>query len=121
MVTPFVEAETRSATARVVLSNRDGRWIPGTFVTGFVRMSEEEIPVLVPRGAVQVVEGRTVVFREHDGAFEMEPVTIGRGDRNHVEILAGLEAGGSYVASGAFELKATVITSSLDAHAGHGH
>jgi cobalt-zinc-cadmium efflux system membrane fusion protein len=121
MVTPFAEESTRSATARVVLDNRDGAWMPGTFVTGFINTSEANLPVVAPKHAVQNIEGRDVVFVEHEGTFEMNPVTVGRADRTHVEILAGLEPGTPYVAEGAFQLKATVITSALGSHAGHGH
>jgi len=121
MVTPFVEKSTRSATARVVLDNRDGRWMPGTFVTGFGKTDEENVSLVVPRDAVQNIEGRTVVFVEHAGVFEITPVSLGRMDRVHVEITAGLRPGMLYVSKGSFQLKATVVTSNLDAHAGHGH
>lgn len=121
MLTPFVDAATRSASARVVLDNQDGRWIPGTFVTGFISSDEEQLPVVVSRDAVQTVEGREVIFVEHEGAFEMKPVLLGRADRTHVEVTAGLEAGVLYAAEGAYQLKATAVTSTLDSHAGHGH
>lgn len=121
MVTPFVEESTRSATARVVLNNSDGAWMPGTFVTGFINTSEASLPVVVPKHAVQNIEGRDVVFVEHEGGFEMNPVTLGRADRTRVEVVAGLVPGTPYVAEGAFQLKATVITSALGSHAGHGH
>ena len=121
MVTPFVEESTRSATARVVLDNSDGRWMPGTFVTGFSSTSEEDLAVVVPRNAVQNIESRDVVFVEHEGVFEMIPVTLGKTDRVNVEVTAGLDPGMRYVAEGAFQLKATVVTSNLGSHAGHGH
>ncbi len=121
MVTPFVDRTTRSATARVVLDNRDGRWTPGSFVTGVVQTSETQHPIVIPRNAVQTIEGETVVFAEHDGAFETIPVTTGAHDHSAVEIKAGLHPGMRYVAEGAFELKATMVTQNLDPHAGHGH
>ena len=121
MVTPFVDEVTRSATARVVLDNSDGRWLPGTFVTGFISTSKENLPVVVSRDAVQSIEGRDVVFVEHEDGLEMTPVKLGRSDRTNVEITAGLTPGMPYVSKGAFQLKATVITSTLDSHAGHGH
>ncbi len=121
MVTPFVEESTRSATARLVLDNNDGRWMPGTFVTGLVSLSEDDLPLVVPKGAVQAVGGKTVIFVEHEGGFEVTPVTTGRSDRENIEILSGLKAGTPYVAKGAFKLKATVITSHLGSHAGLGH
>lgn len=121
MVTPFVEETTRSATARVILDNRDGRWVPGTFVTGFTSVSEDDLPVVVPLNAVQNIDGRDVVFVEHEGGFEIAPVTTGRTGRDHMEVVTGLDPGTPYVAEGAFQLKATAVTSSLGSHAGHGH
>ena len=121
MVTPFAEEATRTATARIVLDNSDGRWIPGTFVTGTISTALEDLPVVIPRDAVQTLEGREVVFIEDEDGFEAVTVTIGRADREHVEIRSGLEPGTSYVEEGAFELKATVITRDLGSHAGHGH
>jgi len=121
MVTPFAEESTRSATARVVLENRDARWIPGTFVTGFIRTSEDSLQVVIPRDALQHIEGRDVVFVEHEDGFEATSVTTGHTDRENIEILAGLAPGTPYVAVGAFELKATVVTRNLGSHAGHGH
>ena len=120
-LSPVVNEVTRTATARLVVDNADGRWRPGTFVTGYVRVSEDDVAVVVPRSAVQTVGESTVVFVEHEGAFELTPVRTGRGDRNNVEITAGLEAGAVYVTEGAFELKAKLVTSSLGSHAGHGH
>lgn len=121
MITPFAEESTRSATARVILDNRDARWMPGTFVTGFVSTSEDSLLVVIPRNALQQIEGSDVVFVEHEDGFEATSVTTGRTDREHVEILAGLAPGTPYVAAGAFELKATVVTRNLGSHAGHGH
>lgn len=121
MITPFADEATRSATARIVLDNEDGRWRPGTFVIGRINLAEIDVPIVVPRSAVQVVEGNSVVFLEKGGAFRMAVVETGRSDRKQVEIVAGLVRGTAYVTEGAFNLKATVITSNLDAHAGHGH
>jgi multidrug efflux pump subunit AcrA (membrane-fusion protein) len=121
MVTPFVDSETRAATARLVLDNRDGRWVPGSFVTGFVSTTDTNLPVVVPLDAVQHVAGKSVVFVEDEHGFEPVAVTLGRVDRVHVEIVSGLDAGTRYVAEGAFQLKSSLVTQDLDSHAGHGH
>jgi multidrug efflux pump subunit AcrA (membrane-fusion protein) len=121
MVTPFIDESTRSATARVVLDNTDGRWRPGAFVTGTISTSEDDLPLVVPYNAIQTIEERPIVFIEHNGNFEMAPVTLGLRDRTNVEILTGLKPGTPYVAEGAYQLKATVVTSNLGSHAGHGH
>ncbi len=121
MVSPTVDEDTRTATARLVLENADGRWRPGVFVIGRVKISAERVPVVVPKNAVQTIEGEQVVFVAENGAFEPVPVRTGRSDRERVEITTGLAPGTPYVAEGAFELKAKLVTSSLDSHAGHGH
>jgi cobalt-zinc-cadmium efflux system membrane fusion protein len=62
-----------------------------------------------------------VVFVDATEGFKPMPVSLGRGNASHVEVLSGLVAGQRYVTQGAFELKAKIVTSGLDAHAGHGH
>lgn len=121
MVSPIVNAETRTATARLVLENDDGSWRPGVFVIGHVSVSAERVPVVVPKNALQTVEGKEVVFVPEGDRFKPVPVQTGRSDRERVEIVAGLPSGTEYVAEGAFELKAKLVTSSLGSHAGHGH
>ena len=121
MVSPIVNRETRTATARLVLENDDGSWRPGVFVVGRVNVSAEMVPVVVPKNAVQTVDGKQIVFVPDGRVFEPIPVRTGRSDRERVEIMAGLAPGTPFVAEGAFELKAKLVTSSLGSHAGHGH
>ncbi|MCZ6572969.1 MAG: efflux RND transporter periplasmic adaptor subunit [Planctomycetota bacterium] len=120
-VAPLVEEVSRTAVARVVLENPDGRWRPGLFVTVHVDAGSFEAAVVVPRTAVQTLGQRQVVFIEEDGAFEPVTVTLGRTSDGSVEIIEGLEKGQRYVVKGAFDLKAKIVTSSMGSHAGHGH
>ena len=121
LIGPVVDEVRRTALARLMIDNRDGRWKPGTFVTGYVRISVEDLPVVVPAEAVQNIEGKDGIFVQEGDDFRSVPVVVGRRDRNKVEIISGLKPGTSYVTRGAFELKAMIITSSLGSHAGHGH
>ena len=121
LISPQIDEATRTATARVVLANPDGQWRPGMFVTAELALPAQPAAIVVPKAAVQNVEGESVVFVEHLGAFETKVVRLGRSDRENVEIVAGLAPGEPYVATGAFELKAQAVTSNLDPHAGHGH
>lgn len=105
-VAPVVDEATRTATARVVLSNPDGIWRPGLFVTARVEVAREEVPLAVPKSALQVLDDRTVVFVEDEDGFEPRPVELGRRGDRHVEILSGLSPGQRYVAAGGFTLKA---------------
>ncbi len=120
-VSPVIDEETRTALARVEIPNASGHWRPGLFVTAYAASEQLEIPVMIPKNAVQSLEGETVVFVPEGDAFESVPVVLGRSHGTHVEIETGLRQGERYVAEGAFALKAEVVTSGLDSHAGHGH
>ena len=120
-IAPLVGKETRTAEGRATISNPDGEWRPGLFVKAKIQSGNEDIPVLIPKKAVQTLEGNPVVFVPAEGGFEATPVSIGQSDRIRVEIVSGISPGDSYVIDGAFELKATLMTDSMDSHAGHGH
>ena len=120
-VSPIVDGETRTAKARIILANPKGVYRPGLFVTADVDVSATSVPVLLPKAAVQRIEDRDVVFVPTDEGLTAKPVRLGRSSRTHVEIVEGLRAGQKYVARGAFQLKAQIVTSGLGAHAGHGH
>ena len=121
-ISPVINEETRTAIARIILPNPGGHWRPGLFVTA--QFIGEGIPVktLITKSAIQNLEDKTCVFIYHPGeGFEPQEITVGLTDKTHAEIISGLKAGQRYVAKGAFELKAKIVTSTLDSHAGHGH
>jgi cobalt-zinc-cadmium efflux system membrane fusion protein len=118
-ISPVVDEKTRTATARVILDNRDGNWRPGLFVTGRVIIGNETVSVYVPKTALESIENRTVVFLKHDEGFEPQPVTIGRTNTKAVEIVAGLKPGQEYVSKGGFTLKAELQKEAFGE--GHGH
>ncbi len=120
-VAPIVDERTRTALSRVVLSNPDGLWRPGLFVTAEVSIGEDSAAVLIPKTAVQRLDEESVVFLDTEEGLTATPVQLGRGHESHIEVLSGLGAGQRYVTHGAFELKAKLVTSDLDVHAGHGH
>ena len=120
-VAPTVDEKTRTALARVVLPNPRGQWRPGQFVTAELSVAEQSALVVLPKAAVQRIGDETVVFIETDDGLKPAPVSLGRSNASHIEILSGVAAGQRYVANGAFELKAKMVTSGLGAHAGHGH
>ena len=122
-VAPVFNKTTRSMIARAVIPNISGKWRPGTFITGKISVSTNQPVLVVDRGALQVLDGEPIVFvpTEHKNGFK--PVVVQKGEENnhYVEILSGLTEGDTYVATGAFELKAKIVTSALGGHAGHGH
>ncbi len=120
-VSPTLTRDTRTALARVELDNAGLKWKPGTFVTGYIETGETRRALLVDADAVQMIEGRSVVFIPEEHGYAVADVTIGRKSDGKVVILGGLKEGDSYVSGGAFELKSILITNSIDPHAGHGH
>ena len=120
-VSPIVDENTRTCTARVVLPNPDGSLRPGLFITAELDAGQTRAAVLVPKEAVQRIGEERVVFVPTAAGFVPKPVALGRQSRTHAEVISGLSAGERYVARGAFELKAKLVTSGLGAHAGHGH
>ena len=104
-MSPLLDERTRTATARVVLPNPDGRWRPGLFVSGRVTVEAVEVRILAPQTALQQMDGQPSVFVAGDEGFEPRAVRIGRTNGSHVEILDGLEPGERYVTFGAFTLK----------------
>ena len=118
-VRPIVGEETRTALARVVLPNPHGRWKPGMFVNGLISVDATEVPVVVPKSALQEIDGRTVVFVKTAEGFVPRPVTVAEENSEQVAVASGLAPGDEYVASGGFALKSELQKSEMSA--GHAH
>ena len=104
-VSPVLDQATRTAVARVVLPNPSGAWRPGLFVTARV-LDPQPAAVVVPRTALQRMDGATVVFVVDGETVTPRPVRLGHSGRQRVEIIAGLAAGERYADDGTFLLKA---------------
>jgi cobalt-zinc-cadmium efflux system membrane fusion protein len=120
-VSPLVSPETRTFKARCVLNNSGQDFAPGSFVRAQIGVESVQAAVRVEKDAVQTMNGETIVFTQDQHGTEPRDVQTGLSDGTFVEIKTGLEAGEKYVAHGAFALKAELVTSGLDPHAGHGH
>jgi len=118
-VSPTLDERTRTGYARVVLSNPDGRWKPGMFITAEVQIGNEAAKVVIPQSALQTLEEGISVFVETDEGFEPRHVELGRANRTQVEVLSGLKAGERYVSKGGFTLKAELGRGEMDE--GHSH
>lgn len=112
-ISPVIDESTRTAIARVVISNPDRAWRPGTFVTGQVDAGTADVPVAVVRGAIVKLSGRDVVFVQTDDGFVPQAVRVGRTDPTSAEILSGIEPGQRYVCANAFILKAELSKSTF--------
>ena len=118
-VSPRVDENTRTARARILLPNPDGKMRPGLFVTARVAAGQSSAPVVVPADAIQNLQGRTVIFIKTREGFKPVPVETGRQSGNRVEILSGLAPDQTYVSRGAFTLKAQLSRGAFGD--GHNH
>jgi cobalt-zinc-cadmium efflux system membrane fusion protein len=103
---PMVSEESRTVVTRVVLPNPDGRWRPGLFITATLTVDDTTVPVLIPKTALQTIDGKPTVFVHTPEGFTPRPVSLGRANETHVEITAGLQAGERYATTETFILKA---------------
>lgn len=105
-ISPLGSETNQSVAVRVVLKNPDGRWSAGLFVNAEVGLGEFPAAVAVQNGALQTLDGETVVFVRNAQGFVARPIKPGRADGHHTEVLSGLTAGERYASANSFVLKA---------------
>ena len=115
-VSPVVDAATRTATARVILDNPDGRWRPGLFVTGKVDMNSIPADIVVPGSALQSIDEEQVVFVRTDHGFTPVHVEIGKRNTTHLEIVSGLAPNTPIAVTNTFMLKSELKKESIGGH-----
>ncbi len=101
-ILPAAQAESRTLTALIELSNRAGRLRPGMFATVSLGQSRQD-GLLVPSEAVIDTGERTLVMlATGKGRYRPAEVRIGRESGAQTEILAGLSEGEKVIVSGQF-------------------
>ncbi len=118
-ISPLVDEHTRTATARVVLDNKSGDWRPGLLIEGILTTKVTEVSIVIPKTALQQIEGTDVVFVKTDEGFAPKAVVMGLVNHTSVEIIHGLEQGQTYVSKGGFTLKSELQKGSFGE--GHSH
>ena len=104
-----VQAEAnQSVTARVVLDNADGRFLPGTYVTAEVTVGTHPVPLAVKRTGLQVYRDYTVVYAQIGDEYEVRMLELGRQDSEWIEVLGGLYPGTRYVSENSYLVKADI-------------
>ena len=97
---PFVDAGARTAVVEAVVDNRDGRLLPGQYVSMEFVIGEAPNALSVPRGAVARRGGGARVWIVDDGRAAPREVTTGLENADRVEIRSGLVEGERIVARG---------------------
>ena len=105
-IAPTVDPDTRTVRIRVEVANPDFTLRPGMYAALEVE-SLSRITLSIPRTAALITGKRTLVFLKRPGGrFEPREVTLGSSTDERYEVLSGLAAGDTVVASGTFLLDA---------------
>lgn len=116
-VSPAMSSGTQTAKAIIELHNPDGRWRAGDFATAIIATSAAPAPTIIPKDALQTIEGKKAVFVRTAKGFEKRDIQTGLADSEKVEVISGLSAGENIAVSNTFTLKAELGKS----EAGHEH
>ncbi|MNS15928.1 Cobalt-zinc-cadmium resistance protein CzcB [compost metagenome] len=105
--------------ATVIRARAGGGALPpaGSAVTGTIITGEEVDRVVVPSEAVQMVDGKSVVFVQVQGGFRAVPVLTGRQAGGRTEVVRGLTGAERVAGANAFLLKAELAKGEAE----HGH
>jgi len=105
-VGPLVGEDTRTAKARIVIPNHDGKWRPGLFAKVDLVRDHVSPAVVVRNDAVHTYKDKTVVFVQYEDQYEVRPISLGKSDKHFSEVVKGLSAGERYASKNGHILKA---------------
>lgn len=121
-----VDADTRTARARIDVTNAEGLLRPGMFASVTVTdphgAGGEETPqtLVVPSGAIQRDGEEHIAFvPDGENRYERRELRLGRRTDDYVEVIEGLSAGESVVVEGTFLLKSEAAKERMGG--GHSH
>jgi cobalt-zinc-cadmium efflux system membrane fusion protein len=89
------------------------------FIKAKIDIANTQVSLRIPKEALQVQDGKEVVFIQDHGAFQPRPVEVGRRNGQYVEVIGGLKPGDVYAAKGAFLIKSQLSKASFGD--GHNH
>jgi len=112
-----VDEKTRRVKVRCITENKDHILKPGAFVTLEIPIDRKRA-ILIPKKAVQDIEGEKIVFVRKPKGFEPREVVVGRKIDTYYEIIEGLKEGEVIAVEGTVFLKSKLV--GVEA-AGHAH
>ncbi len=113
-ISDILDPQTRTAKVRCEASNQGFRLKLDMFAAVDVPTTFSRRAIAVPTGAIQQMEGRSVIFvRRSEEKFEARPVKVGKVVDGQTELVAGLREGEPIVVQGAFHLKSIVLSGKL--------
>ena len=111
-----VDRKTRRVKVRCVVKNRKHLLKPGMFVNLIVRTGGRPA-ILVPKSAVQEIEGEKVVFVRTEDGFEPREIKVLKELDGYYVVLKGLKEGEKVAVSGTVFLKTKLVGVEEGGHA----
>jgi len=113
-ISPMVSKETRTTRVIVSLDNAEGRWRPGSFVGASIPVDRRSVPRLLPRTAVQTIDGKLTAFVQVPEGFEARVVQAGAMTEDAVEVIGGFKPGEIVAVLNTFVLKSDLGKAKAD-------
>lgn len=112
-ISSLLDPSTRTVKARVEVDNADLSLKPGMFANVRIERDAMAMVMRVPETALVLVHGQMTAFVQHGDGFEPRPVETGERVNGDVTVRSGLVPGETVVVSGAYLLKARMLTALL--------
>lgn len=116
-VSPLLDKDTRLARVVASVDNPALTLRPGMFVTAQIPSQQVKADIVVPKTALQTVEGQSTVFVRTPDGFMPRRIVTGREDSKSIEVISGLVPGDRIATANTFILKADLGRE----EAGHAH
>tara|TARA_R110000850_G_scaffold254614_1_gene380123 strand:- start:2454 stop:4202 length:1749 start_codon:yes stop_codon:yes gene_type:complete len=110
-VDPLLNAQTRVATARVEVNNKEGKLKPEMFASGTVQAAPGqtvENEMVLPKSAILWTGKRAIVYVKEGNGFALREVNLGSALGENYIVKSGLSEGEEVVVNGAFTIDAAV-------------
>lgn len=106
LIENVIDSQSRTINVRAKVSNTDRKWMPGMPARVAFHGLGTQVAKAVPQEAVQIIDGRSVVFTEKEpNIFVPQTVTVGNKDAEFVELLDGPPNGTVVVSTNCYLLK----------------
>ncbi|MCL2392738.1 MAG: efflux RND transporter periplasmic adaptor subunit [Oscillospiraceae bacterium] len=99
-VSPTADPMTQTFSVEIEMDNRAGLLRPGMFAEAFFVRDEAENTLVIPRSAVILDDGSTIVYLAIDQQAVRREVTVGIDSGAEIEILSGITAGDMLIVRG---------------------
>jgi Cu(I)/Ag(I) efflux system membrane fusion protein len=112
-VDPFINPQTRVASARIDVKNADNKLKPEMFASGIIKNNVSKSAtkdIVIPKSAVMWTGERSIVYIKNSNAnsveFMLREITLGPSLGNDFVVNSGIEVGDEIVTNGTFSVDA---------------